>query len=177
MILDDPADIEECYDPLYRCRGVNEDPVDRTVPEDCLPELVPLLTLKNGPSNPNARSFRTSSVHEAGVSLCCPDTGFHPGQFLDSTIINGGNGKAAAQPDDNPAINDFHEVAATFFKGLSRCPDTGQFRNFAIVWLLVIDDIISCMSESRFNVLNYHGILRAGPDIFPVLIRYMTAFK
>jgi len=48
VILKDRADLKECDNLFHRGRGVNEDPVDRAIPENHLPELVPLFALNNG---------------------------------------------------------------------------------------------------------------------------------
>jgi len=86
----------------------------------------------------------------------CSGTGFHPSQFLDGTTVNQRDGKPAAQPDDGPAINCLHEVAAEFLERFARCLHARQLRDLAIIRLFVSDQFIACMGESRLDVLDNH---------------------
>jgi hypothetical protein len=48
VIFENDPDLKECHDPFYRCRGIDEDPVNGAVFEDRFPEFVPLVAFDDG---------------------------------------------------------------------------------------------------------------------------------
>lgn len=109
-----------------------------------------------GPSKPSARSRLTSSGQETGPSLSPAGIRAHALGRPELDAAHRRDREAAAEPDDEPAVEGLGQVAAALRLGPARGPDAAELGDLAVPRLLVLDLLEPGGSERGGDILDDH---------------------
>lgn len=82
----------------------------------------------------------------------------HPDDLSHHAAGNRGYQEITPEPYDQPFLDDAGKISSALFQRPADCKGPGKLRDFSVIRLIVLDDLVSSLFECRVDAFKEHSM-------------------